>query len=625
MTETVEQKTTEMTTAPASLSRGTLIAIENYIRTWFRPIEPKVTPEAQKIYDQWFAREQELTQLENKKRAAEQELQKAEEARQHLLMQQQAREIKTHLDQEWELTSLRYRQLFPHETKPIDPAGLKRQETLLKEIDVRRGAEQLLYQHQMELLKQALARYQAAANKTNAFYKYVNDHMQEGFSPDEWSILTAGITFRGMPTSGDLMYKDVILRNAGIHSANLARNFEEEIGTGRPGEDPSHAQLLFDSLKMLQRHLPGKTGTPGEIPMVDDIATHGLIEQLLLFRKEGIHFDKIAEVPKSWKDFWYDLQCMEGYRPRHMTRPHEEFDMLCSKRGIVLPHAVRSASAHRHLERAGKGINMLEGTTTWKKRPEPKTSWNPLALNLHEGPPHPDFDPKDPAIPGWYDWHNGVKEFILAQHIVGLLPDESFLDYGIGTRKNQHANPNNPYDGEFALCQVFDLMAREGNGKGHVDAQLALVKNYLGYIPTHAARKLALKWGKIHVEEDKKGVEIGVEKDHAALSLDMVLTILHSHNLFRGGSDGHHAYGKLEAIKAATNALNFVVDRGYFKVQHDHMQHVVDAMQLARDKAKAEGVAFIMPRPEQPAKEGWVNAVMDVSNGVRRTGRGLSQ
>lgn len=598
-----------------ALTRGTLGQLRDLMAGWLsgNTLEPAPTTEAKKAYDDWLAKERDRTQRE----ATAQKL----DAQAHAHKQAQAEQ----------------------ETKAI-LEGIRKPRTYDEWVGDEK-TNHLIHRHQNETLCRAFERYMAAASKPNAFYKYINDHMREGFCPEEWSILTAGITFRGMPTSGDLMYKDLVFRNAGLHTHFARDNLIEEIGGGKASE-PSHAKLLFDSLQMLRRHLPGKSGKPGDIPFIEDVCTHAIAEQLLRFRKEGIVFDMVPDAhPLTFTD-WDQIGKAQQQRSME-RRPIAEFNALCRARGIMLPHMVREKMAGWSVaakELEGR-IAKMEGVTTpyqparaashekehgltglWSdfiesRREEFRNGFYPgIEEFIHarrqefrngwgEGLKKFLTSQKEEFQSGWW---SGEAEFVAAQRVVALLPDEKFLDYGSGTRRNQLADPDKPYDAQFALNQALDLLAREANSNGHVKAFLQLTQQHLGYIPNPKDRQTAMKWGDIH-----EGVQHGVEADHAAMAQELLLILAQA-----TGPATYLGTSRRVDPTMLTNALNFVVDRGYFKLQNEHMQHVAEAMEAARKKAKDQGVPFIMPKPMEPEKSGFADAVRAPRGPMRGTQTG---
>lgn len=371
----------------------------------------------------------------------------------------------------------------------------------------------------------AIARYKKAASEPPAIVPYIDRHLKDGLTHDEWTIFTTGLALRVMPTLGDLFNHESEFRAANFHSSALTPNYLEEGGDGKNLD--CHPELYFDSLHVVGHKLGVTTASQAAIYAM---ALH-IIELRRL--DPPVLFPPVQEPPSSITPGMNNIQA-DVARVKDMNTP-----------GF--------ADAMRESDRAFERF----------KREVPKINGGrPLILPQTLG----DMNGV-PKGKGDMVWIGGAEKsfgpmwFRQACQIAALLPDESINYYkAVNADKSAH-HPNDALD---LLTRELNTLTREGNAPTHIGAYDRLVRAHAGYFGSDAKR--AQFWSDIHVNP-----KTGVEKSHETALIERFLSILRSNLL-----------DKQIDPDAIAEVFDHVVDRGYIAQQKQHWEAVVASMEQAR-------------------------------------------
>lgn len=396
-------------------------------------------------------------------------------------------------------------------------------------------------------LHAAFNRYVDAVCKPNPVFQYIKDHLDEGFTPEEWTIFNAGLGLRVLPAISMLGYQDSFARGGDFHHGGVKYNYGVETGM----ESRSHIDLFFDFSRAMHETFGGK------VPLLSDIRIYDMVKHILKLRREGVELNNVGNI--------YDSKRL--------------FDEQLIKKQRILPHHIYEG--WRHGLRAGiedfkhRAAVLGDGDDLLPTGEKPQDSRLPL-----DG-----INPETQL--GWgnqpYKDYRSLEDcYRIALPIAALLPT-NFLNYGEITYQNQLSIMRNPSDLASQLKNALITLTREDNaGKGsHIDATLKLMQQYAGYVPK-ALKSQATQWAATHVDDN-----VGVEEDHANDARKWFMFLLRGWEL--GAQEGTLA-------EPLTATFDFLVQHDYPPLQQAHMQAMVDAMQKARSRATSP---LIKPNPEK--------------------------
>ena len=450
---------------------------------------------------------------------------------------------------------------------------------------------------------------QSVTTKPHASMTFVRQHAKNGYSPKAWTVFITALMLRVLPTTEELLKLDAALRNCTYVGDRIRDNYLDEVGNGKL---KSHVQLLFDSVRIMQKNLG--------LEVAADIETYQLVYQLIKLRKAGVEFKLPENESTVVEKFFHELSEKKTVSDATLDaivahRPSEAYQAFCrelSKHSLVVPGSLpgifQDAGSATLKEQVIKYYGLFGGRLqTSIQLPEPLQTWEAYTSDQHNFISEEPL-PKDPAAlsaftakqvdriekinqladpkTGSLGYSKDPSKFKLpalwreyqfenAMRIAAILPDE-IINY----REQSSTFANDIHDPAIELLsRLINTQTREGSSAGpaSVKAFQELEQSSLGYVPP-AQHFRATLWADVHVAPKS-----GVEERHASDLLELTAETMR--------------YWLERDPSKVSAAFDYVVKRGYPVIDPHHWDSAMAVANAANDQD------FIPPRS---AAEGWV-------------------